>query len=127
MDRRTFLSLAVTAPLAPVFEQRGKPAPAPPRPAPPVLGLPWTQWGGPRRNFQTEAAGLKDTWPAAGPRVIWKRALGEGYSAPAVENGVLYTMYGKAKEEVVLAANAETGATIWEQTSPMTFSSEAGG
>ena len=127
MDRRTFLSLAVTAPLAPVLDQRGKPAPAPPRPAPPALGLPWTQWGGPRRNFQTEAAGLKDTWPAAGPRVIWKRALGEGYSAPAVENGVLYTMYGKAKEEVVLAANAESGATIWEQTAPMTFNSEAGG
>ena len=53
---------------------------------------------------------MKDTWPAAGPRVIWKRPLGEGYSSPAVENGVLYTMYGKPREEVVLAANAETGA-----------------
>ena len=132
MDRRTFLSLAVAAPLAPVFDQRnqrgqrGKPAP-PPRPSPSAPGLAWTQWGGPHRNFRTEAAGLKDTWPAAGPRIIWKRALGEGYSAPAVENGVLYTMYGKPKAEVVLAANAETGATIWEQTTPMTFDSDAAG
>jgi outer membrane protein assembly factor BamB len=127
MDRRTFLSLAAAMPLATVFDQqRGKPAP-PPRPSPPAPAMPWTQWGGPHRNFRTEAAGLKDTWPAGGPRVVWKRALGEGYSAPAVENGVLYTMYGKPKAEVVLAANAETGATIWEQTAPMTFNSDAAG
>ena len=27
---------------------------------------------------------------------MWKRPLGEGYSSPVVENGVLYTMYGQA-------------------------------
>jgi outer membrane protein assembly factor BamB len=133
MDRRTFLSLALTAP---VLGQTGKPTPpagparpAPARPAPaaPLAAPAWTQWGGPHRNFQTEAKGLKDTWPASGPRVVWKRPLGEGYSAPAVENGVLYTMYGRSKEEVVLAANAETGATIWEQKTPMTFQSDAAG
>ena len=68
---------------------------------------------------------MKDTWPATGPRVIWKRPLGEGYSSPAVENGVLYTMYGKPREEVVLAANAETGKTLWEHATPMTFQSDA--
>ncbi len=47
--------------------------------------------------------------------MIWKRPLGEGYSSPVVEDGVLYTMYGKRGEEVVMAANAETGATLWEQ------------
>ncbi len=62
---------------------------------------------------------------ATGPRVVWKRALGEGYSAPVVENGVLYTMYGKSREEVVLAANAETGQTLWEHVTPMTFQSDA--
>ena len=109
MDRRTFLSLALAAP---AFHQTAKPgakpaAPGKPAPKPAATaaaGVPWTQWGGPHRNFQTEATGLKDTWPAAGPRVVWKRPLGEGYSSPAVENGVLYTMYGKPREEVVIAA-----------------------
>ena len=87
MDRRTFLTIAVAAP---VFGQAAKPVTRANAP-----GLPWTQWGGPHRNFHTEATGLKDTWPAAGPRVVWKRPLGEGYSSTAVENGVLYTMYGK--------------------------------
>ena len=117
MDRRTFLSLALAAP---VLGQSARTAVQPtPR------ALPWTQWGGPHRNFQTEAAGLKDTWPASGPRVVWKRALGEGYSAPVVENGVLYTMYGRPREEVVIAANADDGKTLWEHATPMTFQSDA--
>jgi outer membrane protein assembly factor BamB len=119
MDRRTFLTMTLAAP---AFAQAVKPAAN--RGA---QGVPWTQWGGPQRNFQTEARGLKDTWPAAGPRVVWKRPLGEGYSAPVVENGVLYTMYGKPREEVVLAANAETGQTMWEHVTPMTFNSDAAG
>jgi outer membrane protein assembly factor BamB len=119
MDRRTFLTMALAAP---AFAQATKPA-APSR----SKSLPWTQWGGPNRNFQTEASGLKDTWPASGPRVVWKRPIGEGYSSTAVENGVLYTMYGKPREEVVLAANAETGQTLWEHTNPMTFTSDAAG
>ena len=88
-------------------------------------GVPWTQWGGPNRNFQTEASGLKETWSATGPKVIWKRPLGEGYSSPAVENGVLYTMYGKQGEEVVLAADAGTGKNLWERANPMNFRSDA--
>jgi outer membrane protein assembly factor BamB len=68
---------------------------------------------------------LKDTWPAAGPRVVWKRPLGEGYSSPAVEGAMLYTMYGRPGEEVVVAADAETGKTIWEHSTRMSFHSDA--
>jgi len=118
MNRRTFLSLALAAP---AFGQAAKAV---------IQGgareVAWTQWGGPTRNFQTEASGLRDTWPASGPRVVWKRTLGEGYSSPAVENGVLYTSYGKPRQEIVLAANAETGATLWEHNTPMDFTSDAG-
>src|SRR5262245_23143522 len=117
MDRRTFLSVMLAAP---AFGEAAKVV-AQSRPR----AIPWTEWGGPHRNFQTEAAGLRDTWPASGPRVIWKRALGEGYSSPVVENNVLYTMYGKPRQEVVVAADATTGKTLWEQTNPMTFQSDA--
>jgi outer membrane protein assembly factor BamB len=121
MDRRTFLSLAIALPAfaRPVLASQ------PQRGAPARVAKPWTQWGGPYRNFHTDAAGIKDTWPASGPPVVWKRALGEGYSSPAVENGVLYSMYGKPGSETVFAANAETGQTLWEQTTPMTFNSDA--
>jgi hypothetical protein len=76
MDRRTFLNIVLATPvLRLAVEQVARPTPAPQ----------WTQWGGPNRNFQTQATGLKDTWPA-------------------VENGVLYTMYGRPGQEVVIAA-----------------------
>jgi outer membrane protein assembly factor BamB len=112
MRRRTFLQLAAAAP---GFAQSAK-SPA---------GIPWTQWGGPHRNFQTEASGLKDRWPAGGPKIMWKRPLGEGYSSPAVENNILYTMYGRPREEVVLACDAATGKTLWEHATPMDFRSDA--
>src|SRR5262245_35662690 len=118
MDRRTFLTLALAAPAAAHARSMAQ--------SPARRATPWTQWGGPNRNFQTDASGIKDTWPASGPRVIWKRAIGEGYSSPAVEGNVLYTMYGKPRQEVVLAANAETGNTIWEHTTEMSFLSDAG-
>jgi outer membrane protein assembly factor BamB len=122
MDRRSFLGMV----MAPALVQRAaRPFPPTTLPAAPPRAVPWTQWGGPNRNFTTDATGLKDTWPASGPRVVWKRALGEGYSAPSVENGVLYTMYGKPREEVVIAADAETGKTLWERPNPMTFVSDA--
>jgi hypothetical protein len=53
--------------------------------------------------------------------VLWKRALGEGYSSILVESGVLYTMYGRPGEEVTLAAKAATGQTIWERANPVRF------
>ena len=118
MDRRTFLITTLGAPFV-VEASKALAQTAAKSPA-----LAWTQWGGPSRNFQTDAPGLKDTWPATGPRVVWKRSLGDGYSSPAVENGVLYVMYGKPREEVVMAADAETGKTIWEHATPMTFQSD---
>src|SRR5262245_2758651 len=130
MDRRTFLTIALAAPALKQAPKKPAPAPKPAPKAPVPSQVPppaWTQWGGPHRNFQTEASGIKDTWPASGPTVIWKRPIGEGYSSPAVENGVLYTMYGKPREEGVMAATVADGKTLWEYATPMTFTGGAHG
>ncbi|MGH9796244.1 MAG: PQQ-binding-like beta-propeller repeat protein, partial [Candidatus Acidiferrales bacterium] len=121
MTRRSLLLIATAAP---AFGQAKAPARKVTVTSAPA-GIPWTRWGGPNQNFQTQASGIKETWPAAGPRVVWKRPLGEGYSSPSVESNVLYTMYGKPREEVVLAADASTGKTLWEHATPMTFQSDA--
>jgi len=86
--------------------------------------LPWLQWGGPHRNFQTEAR-LPNSWPASGPKIFWRRPLGEGYSSILVEGGVLYTMYRTGQTEHVIAAGAETGKTIWEYSYGAAFHSAA--
>src|SRR4029453_2634666 len=82
----------------------------------------WAQWGGPQRNFKSEAKGLAASWPAAGPRRVWQRELGEGYSAIAAEHGVLFTMYRKGENEIVIALDAATGKTVWEYSYAAPFS-----
>jgi outer membrane protein assembly factor BamB len=85
----------------------------------------WTQWGGPRRDFMVDSAGLASSWPADGPRRLWQRSLGEGHSAVVAEGGRLYTMYRplgllsmirRSQQETITALDAATGKTIWEHT-----------
>ena len=47
----------------------------------------WAQWGGPDRNFVVDAQGLADTWPEDGPRKLWHRELGDGYSTILAVDG----------------------------------------
>ena len=84
----------------------------------------WAQWGGPHRNFTSDTKGLATSWPATGPQRVWQRELGEGYSAIAVERGMLFTMYRKGENEVVIALDAETGKTAWEHSYAAPFAPE---
>ena len=99
----------------------------------------WMQWGGPNRNFMSDATGLADVWPASGPPVLWSRTLGLGHSAIVAAGDALYTLYRPGKqisrtgpwsgEEVVIALDAKTGKTIWEHrypSEPFDFTQGAG-
>ena len=90
----------------------------------------WPQWGGPQRNFKSDAKGLANSWPATGPRRLWSRELGEGYSGISVSSGILYTMYRKGGQEIVTALESDTGKTSWEYSYESPFRNayeEAGG
>jgi outer membrane protein assembly factor BamB len=99
----------------------------------------WRQWGGPHRNFVSDAKGLADAWPADGPKVRWSRLLGLGHSSIAVDEGRLFTMYRVGQElprpgswdaeESVIALNAANGETLWEYkypSAPLNFRYGAG-
>jgi len=74
----------------------------------------WTQWGGPDQAFKASASKISSTWPESGPRKIWQRDLGDGYSAILVDEGKLYTMCRADNKEMVVALDAKTGRTVWE-------------
>lgn len=82
--------------------------------ASPAFAQQWPGWGGPHANFVADAAGLAKEWPESGPKQLWKRALGEGYSAIVVDGGRLYTMYRGEDREIVICLDAKTGETVWE-------------
>ena len=74
----------------------------------------WPHWGGPNGDFTTDSTGLAESWPFGGPPEVWRRQLGEGYSAIVVEDGTLYTMYRKGETEIAIALDADSGETRWE-------------
>ena len=84
------------------------------------LGVPgtalgqWTQWGGENRDFVLEARTLRTDWSEAAPKLLWKRALGDGESSVLVDGRVLYTMYRDDGSEVVVALKRDSGKTLWE-------------
>ena len=88
--------------------------------AAPTARAQWPQWGGPNRDFTVETEGLADAWPEKGPRELWKKRLGEGYSSIVVDDGALYTMYRKGKTafEYTVALDATTGRQLWETKHP---------
>ncbi len=110
--------LLLTIPLSARDEQQGErparksvaktAAPAPPS------GEDWTLWGGKNRDFIVNTSGLADSWPDAGPKKLWSRPMGDGYSAISEEAGVLYTAYRRGSKDVITALDAATGKTRWE-------------
>jgi len=74
----------------------------------------WTQWGGPNRDFAADAKSLASQWPEGGPKKIWSRSLGEGYTSILVDGGKLFTMYRVDDDEVIVCLDAATGETKWE-------------
>jgi outer membrane protein assembly factor BamB len=77
-------------------------------------GTPWPQWGGPSRNFHVEARDFATSWPAEGPRKLWQRALGPGYSAIVTDGQTLYTTFRDGSADAVIALEAATGKAKWE-------------
>jgi outer membrane protein assembly factor BamB len=80
----------------------------------PAVDRSWPQWGGPTRNFVAPAAPLATSWPHGGPRRLWERPLGDGFSAIVTDGSTLYTMYRAGTKDAVVALDAATGRTRWE-------------
>ncbi len=74
----------------------------------------WPQWGGPHRDFVVrDGAKLAEAWPTGGPKVRWRKPLGNGYSSIAVEGGRLFTMMRADEREYVVCLRAENGSEAW--------------
>jgi outer membrane protein assembly factor BamB len=73
----------------------------------------WPQFLGPNRNGTCSAAGLIDTFPATGPKTLWKKEIGQGFSAPVVSQGKLILFQRTDDKEAVECLDAKTGTRLW--------------
>jgi len=80
----------------------------------PMQAADWPQWMGPKRDGVSPETGLLKTWPADGPKVVWKADGGEGYSTLAVVGNRAFTLLQREGSEFAVALDAADGKQIWQ-------------
>jgi len=112
--RRKKLALALV--LVPIFIVLPSPLPA----------SDWPQILGPDRNGAYTGTDLAATWPAGGPKTIWKMQIGDGFSGPAVADGKVILFHRIGNNEVVQALDAESGRPLWKHEYPTAYRDDFG-
>ena len=81
-------------------------------------GTRWTNFRGPDfDNISRERIPLIDKWDKTGPRILWKKSLGEGHAAPAVYDGKVYLLdYDEAsKSDQLRCFLLSDGTELWRR------------
>jgi outer membrane protein assembly factor BamB len=86
----------------------------------------WPQYRGPARDGSSPESGILAAWPAGGPKVVWKRSIGTGFSGLTVSGGRIFTMMAEGGEEHAVAFDAESGEELWRTPLGDEFPSEFG-
>jgi outer membrane protein assembly factor BamB len=95
----------------------------------PLIAEDWPQWLGARGDSTWNDTGLVTKFPAAGPKVVWRAPVANGYSGPAVAAGKVFVMdYQIASgtlgtnpggrnpltgKERVICVDEKTGKELW--------------
>ena len=86
----------------------------------------WPQWRGPNRDGISHETGLLKSWPADGPKVLWRTPFGNGYSGISISGGRIYTMSAPAEDEFVVCVDASNGEEIWRFRTDSKFTNDHG-
>jgi len=88
----------------------------------------WPQYRGPNANGITSEK-IQTTWPASGPRQIWKTPVNAGFSSFVVGDGKAFTLVTRSVEnvnnEACVALDANTGKELW--AAPLGYGKYDGG
>ncbi|MFT5030238.1 MAG: outer membrane protein assembly factor BamB, partial [Candidatus Binatia bacterium] len=79
----------------------------------PAVAEDWPQFLGPRRDGTSLETCLLDKFPEGGPKILWQKDVGTGYSAPSIRDGRLVYHHRLGFEEIVECVDAATGKEIW--------------
>jgi outer membrane protein assembly factor BamB len=86
----------------------------------------WPQFLGPQRTGAYAGAPLLETWGPEGPKVLWRKTVGAGFSGPVVVKGRLLIFHRLANQEIVDAIDARTGAAQWRYAYPTVYRDDFG-
>ena len=86
----------------------------------------WPQFLGPDRNGVYAGPALAESWPAQGPRVVWRKPVGQGFAAPVVVQNRVIVFHRLGAQEIVDALDARTGAMVWRYQYPTAYRDDFG-
>jgi hypothetical protein len=86
----------------------------------------WPQFLGPMRDNSYAGNDLAATWPAGGPKTLWKKKVGAGWSGPVVAAGKLICFHRVADKETVECLDAASGKPIWKADYDSTYQDDFG-
>jgi outer membrane protein assembly factor BamB len=86
----------------------------------------WPQFLGPSRNGIYTGPALADNWGANGPKVVWRKQVGQGFAGPAVVGNRVILFHRVGNEEVVESLDAATGNSTWRYAYPTRYRDDFG-
>ena len=86
----------------------------------------WPQFLGPERNGIYRGPAIADTWGPAGPKVVWRTPVGQGFSGPVVAQDHVILFHRIRDQEIVDAFDARTGAAMWRFAYPTSYRDDFG-
>jgi outer membrane protein assembly factor BamB len=87
----------------------------------------WPGFRGADRLGHTKAPKLATDWQANPPKLLWKKAVGAGWSSFAVAGGYAFTQEQRGPNEVVACYEVATGHEVWTQQREARFDEAMGG
>ena len=79
-----------------------------------ALGQDWPQAQGPNRDNKSSETGLLQEWPEGGPPQAWiSKAVGLGYSGPAIVGDQIFIMGARDGKTELIALSASDGSEQW--------------
>lgn len=76
----------------------------------------WPQILGPQRNGRAEGETLAESWPAAGPKILWRYDVGSGYAGAAVVGDACILFHRRGDQVIAERLDAATGKPRWKQS-----------
>ena len=75
----------------------------------------WPSFHGPRRDNISHETGLMQTWPQAGPELLWTASgIGHGYSSVSITAGRIFTA-GMIDKQTYVTALDMNGKQLWQR------------
>ncbi len=81
----------------------------------------WPQFRGPQGDGIAPAAGLARSWGDGGPPELWRRPMGEGFSALTIAGDQLYTLFAEGGDEFVASFRVADGSEVWRRQAGKKF------